>query len=155
MNTETGRARGENKIATLKRHLFIIVLLFAAGYTTAGAIYLVVEKTTGDLPASLKARPEGRRGDAPGQGDGRPEAWEHAGDEGSLQPPAGLARPDGRHGGRGEAGLLGIGKSLLIVAAAVVLVSLAALAARRLRRKPPVQAAPPAPEPADETPPAG
>ena len=139
----------------MKKWIFRTLIVLLVIGLTAGAIYLVVEKTTGDLPASLKARPEGRRGDAPGQGDGRPEAWEHAGDEGSLQPPAGLARPDGRHGGRGEAGLLGIGKSLLIVAAAVVLVSLAALAARRLRRKPPVQAAPPAPEPADETPPAG
>lgn len=139
----------------MKKWIFRTLIVLLVIGLTAGAIYLVVEKTTGDLPASLDARPEGRRGDAPGQGDGRPEAWEHAGDEGSLQPPAGLARPDGRHGDRGEAGLLGIGKSLLIVAAAVVLVSLAALAARRLRRKPPVQAAPPAPEPADETPPAG
>lgn len=139
----------------MKKWIFRTLIVLLVIGLTAGAIYLVVEKTTGDLPASLKARPEGRRGDAPGQGDGRPEAWEHAGDEGSLQPPAGLARPDGRHGGRGEAGLLGIGKSLLVVAGAMVLVSLAALAARRLRRKPPAQAAPPAPEPADETPPAG
>jgi len=63
MNTETGRARGENKIATLKRHLFIIALLFAAGYATAGAIYLAVPKYY-LASASILQPPDSGSGDA-------------------------------------------------------------------------------------------